>query len=403
MGSRHARSRADLARAQAEESVREAEARRKAAEQQRQELTSFLGTEAQFEDYNRVPVEYLERYQVDFESLGPLASTTYFGPSGAARLTEDTAQQLADEANAILDQAQEAAAAGDFAEADRLRNEAQTRLGTLHGAVNVGGRAYSAAPFAFNRIADPRQTALARATSTEGRIVGRRLQEALELQDTESEAFQRRRDLLYDPVEDLTREGTRQAERAIAAERRAVEANLRGSAGAGLGGAARAIGVETAQRRAAADAAANARASVYSQAAQVRSRALLQVNEFMLDFADRFSRQSVELAQSWVAGTAGVRDEFNAALDNLDTVQSELAFRAFEIYQEEYMEKLALEQAKEGQRDALISSGLQLAGAVGGFFLGGPAGAALGSQIGSIAGGAISGGPAPMGPTGGIA
>lgn len=56
--------------------------------------------------------------------------------------------------------------------------------------------------------------------------------------------------------------------------------------------------------------------------------------------------------------------------------------------------KFNYEQAQEAAEDAqigqLISTGLQLAGTVGGFMMGGPAGAGMGSQLGSAAGSMVN-------------
>lgn len=395
MGERHARSRADLARTRASEQTREAEARRAAVEQQRQELSSLLGSEEQFQEFDRVPDQFLQRYQVDFESLGPLANTRYFGPSGSNRLDPAAAQTLADEANAILDQAQAAAAEGDFARAEQLRAQAKERIGTLHGAVQVYGKPYAAVPFAFNLITDPRQAALAKATTTEGRIVGRRLQQALELQDTGSEEFQRRREMLFDPYQDIIQEGVTQAERAIAAERRQAEADLRTGVAAGLGGAGRQVYAERSARRDIADRTAQTRAGVYTTAAQQRAAGLLETNQFLLEFADSFSARSVELAQAWVAGGAGIRDNVNNALDRIDLFQSQQAFDAFKIYHQEYLEKYRVAQSKEAFRRKILTQALLTLGgaALGG--IAGPAlgiGAAAGAQIGGQLGGQAAGG-----------
>src|SRR5687767_14082516 len=69
MGKRHAAAAAGIARAQEDENLRESEARRKSAEEERQLLTSYLGTEDQVAgrggfDVNPDILRYTQRYAV---------------------------------------------------------------------------------------------------------------------------------------------------------------------------------------------------------------------------------------------------------------------------------------------------------------------------------------------------
>ena len=373
MGKRHAAAQAGIARAQADETIREAEARRGSAERERQLLTSYLGTEDQingtgaFAGATPEALKYTQRYSVDQRTLNEIQAAgsgvkNQLNPfqsgdnatRGGQSLT-DYGQGFATKANDLLAQAEALARAGDTAGAEQLYAQAQQIISGVspeaQGAFNLGGGENSAAQI--------------RASSTEGRIVGRQLLTAQQLGDPNSATSTALRGRLLDPALGAIQEGTgkviseidaselsarkaidentRNAERAITAERSQVEGEIRQRAAGGPGFNPNARIAAQAQ---VASAAARQRADVYSQAAQEaarvasdagltraqayaqesaqRSSLIAQVDVYLNEFSKRFAEDSVTMAQQWVAGTAGVRDNYQAALDQFDLFQAQL-------------------------------------------------------------------------------
>ena len=327
MGKRHAAAAAGIAQAQVDEQVREATARREAAERERQLLTSYLGSKEQVEGTGRFGnaapevLKYTQRYSVDQRALNEILAAgsqvkrqedPFQGADNRVRgglSLQDYSQGFATRANDLLAQAEAAARAGDFTAADQLYTQAQSMIGGIsqvaQGAYNLGGGEESAAAI--------------RASSAEGRIVGRQLFAARELQDPNSATSTGLRGRLLDPAltaidqgaqsalgeiatgeqdalgqinqgtlqsvgeidasereaQRVIDENTRNAERAIASERSQIDGEIRQrGAGGGVGVNARAQ--LALQSRAASDA-ARQRADVYgnaaARAAQVRSQA----------------------------------------------------------------------------------------------------------------------------------
>jgi len=441
MGKRHAAAAAGIAQAQVDEQVREATARREAAERERQLLSSYLGSKDQVEGTGRFGnaapevLKYTQRYSIDQRALNEILASgsqvkrqedPFQGADNRVRgglSLQDYSQGFATRANDLLAQAEAAARAGDFTAADQLYTQAQSIVGGIsqvaQGAYNLGGGEESAAAL--------------RASSAEGRIVGRQLFAARELQDPNSATSTGLRGRLLDPAlaaidqgaqsalgeveagerdalgeilagaqgalgqinqgtlqsvgeidasereaQKAIDENSRNAERAIASERSQIDGEIRQrGAGGGVGVNARAQ--LALQSRAASDA-ARQRADVYgnaaAQAAQVRSQAgrlrasiydddaaqraeiegtsaqlraaiesdaamqraqiftmqgaqraqlTAQVSLYMNEFTKRMAEDSVRLSQEWVDGTAGVRDEFQAALDRFSIIGIELA------------------------------------------------------------------------------
>src|SRR3990167_2498850 len=208
MGRRHAAAAAGIASAQTDELIREAEARRAAAERERQLLTSYLGSKEQVEGTGRFGnaapevLKYTQRYSVDQRALNEILAAgsqvkrqedPFQGADNRVRgglSLQDYSQGFATRANDLLAQAEAAARAGYFTAADQLYTQAQSMIGGIsqvaQGAYNLGWGEESAAAI--------------RASSAEGRIVGRQLFAARELQDPNSATSTGLRGRLLDPA-----------------------------------------------------------------------------------------------------------------------------------------------------------------------------------------------------------
>jgi hypothetical protein len=390
MGRRHASAQAGVARAQADEAIREAEARRESAERERQLLTSYLGSADQVAGTGRFSAQpevlkYTQRYSVDARSLleGQAAGSGVKGQIDpflmGGRDVVAYGQGFADQANDLLAQAEAAARAGDVAAADRLYSQAQSVIGGLS----------TNAQYAFNLGGGEESNAAIRASSAEGRIVGRQLLTAGQLQDPNSATSAGLRGRLLDPSlavigegtskiigeisagesaalgeiragEEAARgvidENTRNAERAIAAERGQIDGEIRQRAASGGGAGVNARAQLALQTRAGAEA-GRARADVYSKAAQEQGRIAAEAavlrggvitdaalaraetyaresaqravlisdtDRYLNEFAKRMAEDSVRLSQEWVNGTAGVRDIYQDRLMQLDIIEADM-------------------------------------------------------------------------------
>jgi hypothetical protein len=342
---------------------------------------------------------------------------------------QDYSQGFATKANDLLAQAEAAARTGDLGRAEQLYTQAQTIISGVQ----------PEAQSAYNLGSTPESAAVIRASSAEGQIVGRQLLAAKELGDPNSERSVGLRSRLLDPTLGLLDEGTNQAvgaldagvqnatgaidegarqaqllidentrnaERAIAAERSQIDGQIRQTGtGGGVGVNARAqlalqsqAASQAARERAqvyttaagqragvlgtAADekaqiiATAQAqKAGIYSQAGAQKAAAAAQVNLYLNEFAKRMAEDSVTMAQNWVNGTAGVRDEYQQALDQFDTMAIQIANQRAQFLQQ-VAEQRRQQEAQSGNfiKGALagLSSGITpLIGAASGLFGGG--------------------------------
>lgn len=393
MGRKHAAAQAGIARAQAEEQVREAENRRAAAEEERQLLTSYLGSEDQVNgtgrfDVNPDVLRFTQRFTLDERALldiqqagagvknqlNPFQSADNGTRGGQDLLT--FGRGFLTQANDLLAQAEAAARNGDLAGAEQLYQQAQQIISGVspeaQGAYNLGNTASSSAAI--------------RAGSAEGRIVGRQLLTARELGDPNSATSQQLRGRLLDPALTAVDENTRNAERAIAAERGEIEGQIRQQAASG-GTGVNARAQLALQSRAASQAALE-RARAYTEAGQQKAALTAQVNLYLNEFAKRMAEDSVALAQDWVNGTAGVRDSYQNALTQLDLVQAEMSFQWAQMAAAQ-AERLRQEekQARAFRREAIFGAPIGFLTAGGS---GGPTGASSG--VGAGGGGESAGG-----------
>lgn len=131
MGSTHSAVRALHQKAEAEETLREDRANLQRAEEERQHLTSFLGTKEQTsmdKPIDSKVLEYLGRYNVDRQYLDNMARGWKRLGSDVSATEESYVRGLLDSANNYLAQAQAAAESGDFARASELKAQAQKEI-----------------------------------------------------------------------------------------------------------------------------------------------------------------------------------------------------------------------------------------------------------------------------------
>lgn len=385
MGKRHASALAGIAQASADEELREAESRRSSAERERQLLTSYLGSADQVGGVGRFDVspevlKYTQRYAIDARALQDINQAggqvkgqvdpfqSYNAALRGGQSVADYGQSFANRANDLLGQAEAAARTGDFAAADRFYQQAQAVITGISGP----------AAAAFNLGDSPESGAAIRASSAEGRIVGRQLLTAQELQDSGSATSTALRGRLLDPALAAVDESTRNAERAIASERTQIEGEIRQqSASGGVGLNARAQ--LALQSRASSDAALQ-RASVYTQAGAQKALITAEVNRYLNEFGKRMAEDSVALAQEWVNGTANVRDIYQESLIRLDMMEAEF---------QQQLAQLNFAKAAGGKGKQRGGASGALAGAAGGAAAGsaaGPLGALGGGILGAIGG-----------------
>ena len=398
MGKRHAAALSAISRGQAEEEVREAETRRATSERERQLLSSYLGSPDQvagtgeFSGASPDTLKYTQRYSFDPIAVRQIqdAQQSVGDPFGGGQDPVQFAQSISNQANDLLAQSEAAARAGDVGTADRLFAQAQGLIG------NQLGRFSSVLGSSFNLGDTAESGAKLRASSNEARIVGRQLLTARELQDPNSATFGETRGRLLDPTlaelsggasraaGEVTSseqaalraidEQTRNAERAIASERTQVEGEIRQQAAkGGVGFNARAqlaakarVASEAALQRAqvyteaarqsagVASEAGLTRAQIYERESAARAAATSQVNLYLNEFAKRMAEDSVNLAQEWVSGVAGVRDTYQQSLDQFAFFQAEMSNQWAQIFRSEYQQEKAQEQARKDRASGAI-------------------------------------------------
>lgn len=325
----------------------------------------MLGTEEQVAGYgedSRLSA-YTQRYSVNEQQLSDwLNSSSKLSRRGGQIF--ESAQAEAGQANALMDQAEAAARAGNWDEAERLRTQAGSMLGG-RGSWQGGGRGKAtSASFYTLGGGDVGRSARSLLTGPQAQIVGRQVQEAKQYQDWGSEASQQWRARMA--------EG---GERAIAAEaqsalRSARDFGLQRGAGR-MAGAAAAIGAETLRR------AATERAQVHSQ-----------VNQAFEGFRHQFAQSAVSFAQSWLSGQAGVRDAAQAASAGMSSMIANMYGGGAQLASGFSAQAAQEAQAAQAKRGALYGAALTAVGGVAGAIAGGPMGAAIGAKLGgSVAGG----------------
>jgi len=266
------------------------------------------------------------------------------------------------EANSLLEDAQAAAQAGDFDTAQQLKELADKYLYERFGKHPELSKMTGGMGALFAKYEDPTTRAKSQLGSEAARTVGAQVKRGRELTDPNSAEYQRTLAELQNPI----KEGVDMAERNIAAGMRGAERYAK-QVGASRGAARSFQGEMNAysnvQRQAALD-----RSNVLSQGSQ----ALSQAASFMTtQFAPQFANASAALARSWAAGEAGTRDEYIAAVGNLNNAVANFSGQLSQMYQEQAMLSKQLAAQSKADTKALV---------------GGIVGSALGAA-GSAAGG----------------
>lgn len=327
-------------------------------------------------------LKYTQRYSVDERALSEIVAAGSgvkrqidpYQMAGGVELGRDAASR----ANDLLAQAEAAARAGDFTRADQLYAQSQQIISGVS----------SVAQGAFNLTGGEESAAAIRASSTEGRIVGRQLLTARELGDPNSATSTSLRGRLLDPALAAIDENTRNAERAITAERSEIEGQIRQqSASGGTGVNARA---DLALRSQAASQAALQRAVTYSEAGAQRAALTSQISLYLNEFSKRVAEDSVRMAQAWVNGTAGVRDEFQRAMDELERFSAIVLEQRAQLASAVARQERDRKKARDAFRNELYFGaplGILTAGGSGG-----PTGRSSGIGSGGGGGGGAGGG-----------
>ncbi len=323
-----------------------AETRRAQTERQLGIEESLLGTDAQVAgDLGGVSPEllpYLGRYQFDTAAAELRTSGWDNRKLGDKKFN---LQGRTDSANALLQQAEDAARAGDFAGAEQLKAQAKAALtsdskqfGAIGGIAGIDQ--------IWNLVEDPSMAARTRLSSPQAQLVGRQLQEARQFQDFNSQAS----------VDERTRMSA-MGERSIAASQR--DAQRQNRLGGGPGGASAAYGRQLADER------------MGRSAGEARAQLFANTATQFQEMQRKYGKDTVAFANDWLQGTSGVRDSFQGAMDQLKTNFSQLATQFAQMNQEMAQFQFQRGDAEKARSDARTNYYRDLIVGLSGAVLGG--------------------------------
>jgi hypothetical protein len=155
-----------------------------------------------------------------------------------------------------------------------------------------------------------------------GQAVDRYMRRAGEMSDPSSEGYQELYTAYTDPSLERLEAGRVQGGRAITAERRATEREIR-NVGAGRGAARQPYAVAALGARAG-EQAATQLANLELETEVEASRLLNETTWKMAEYGDMMTRDAVEFAQSYVDNAAGVRDEYVGMQVNLRLAMAQI-------------------------------------------------------------------------------
>jgi hypothetical protein len=289
MAQKHQRTLAYQSAAAAQAEATRATERRDQSERNLGAASQMLGTDEQIAGYGEDSrlAEYGQRYSLDGQAMsGYLNSHSKIARQGT-QLREDYAGAISS-ANTLLEQAEAAAKAGDFDTAAQLKAQAGGGFGDrFSAAFKLGG-------------GDPNAAAKGMLSSPAAQAVGSMVRDARSFQDWDSQASQQFRQNMVQPQERAI------AASAEAAQRTARDFGLQRGAGRNAAGAV-AINAEM-QRKFGTE----------------RAQAHAQTNQFFEQYRRSFAQDAVGFAQAWLQGEAGVREQFQGAMDNLSAMGAEL-------------------------------------------------------------------------------
>lgn len=281
------------------------------------------------------------------------------------------------QANSILAQAEAAAGAGNFDEAERLKREANDLIGGLRLPEGFGGELFSRTGglTAEERAAQGLQ-------GPQGQIVGKLVRDASDFLDPDSEATQRfKQNVSRGALEQIDRG----AANATASGRRAAR-----DFAARQGGGASAVLQQALQQR--------SLESAEGEAAFQKAQVIAKTDQFFESFSREFAGNAVAVASAFINNASGVRDQFTQALASIQNMAAnfsaniaQMGFNNYNTYRAlHFQERQADGSGGMGQAIGTLVG--QLGGAAAGFFVGGPAGAAVGAKAGGALGGAVGAG-----------
>lgn len=355
MGYRTEKKRAYYSSAAAEARVSQEFDRRQAAERNLAYQEQIVGTpeQAAGELGGAAPgvQPYLGRYQLDESYVTQLKGVPY--------LDATLFERNLGTANTLMEQAQAAAVAGNFEEAERLKQQAAG--GITAGNIGILASAGQMEP-AFRFVESPEMIGRSRLGSPMAQTVGGLVLQGREFLDPESETSTR-----------FKRSLTEGGERAIAAESRGAQRSARDAMLAR--GSARNPYAEQAVAARTAEGFATARADLHSEA-----------NQYFESFSRQFAMDTTNFAQSWLRNQGELRTEHQAALNDLANQSVGLRMRSSEM---------SWEMARESQRQQGSGTG-QAIGQIAGMIIAGAltwwAGGSGAAIFAAAAGGGAMGG-----------
>lgn len=363
MGSGHQRAIAYQNSIAAQTQAGRAEEQRQYNERSLGEMESLVGTDEQVAGLGADGKlqAYTGRYVFDQATFDQLKGSSKYTARNAG--LQDSITGGISSANALMEQAEQAARGGNFEEAERLRTQAE---GSLGGGV---GAMWGKSTARLTR--DPAAEARAKVSNPMAQAVGSMVRDARAFQDWDSSRSRDFRERMAEP-----------AERGIAAQ---AEASQR---------TARDFGLQRgAGRNALAAGALNA--ETMRKAGMDRAQVQAQVGQFFEQYRRGFAQDAIGFAQAWMQGQSGVREQFQGAMDNLKGMGAELFTKTAEMAQQFSAQASAESEAKRQRHSEALGSAVGAIGTIGGAIVGGvfggPAGAMMGAKIGSMAGGAAGG------------
>ena len=372
-------------------------------------LQSVIGSERQLglSEADAAVLDYTQRYSVaeggldntfGFKPhLGALAGSRpganpYVGRAASAGggilgYTRATVE----DANAMLDQAEEAARSGDFETAQELKGQANELIerNRLSG---VAGANYSDA---ITLDYQPGTSTDSLAASPQGQLVGQQVRQARGYLDRDSEetrAF--RESLTGGPLATIEADRVK-AERTIVAQHRENVRAIRDLGAARGAGRSRMeeASLEARTGEAAALNIANVRLDASARATEVQ----FEASKFYETYKDQYAKEVTILADEWMKGQPGIRDEYQNR--NLALAQSAADVNVAIAGQktQAWLQLQAEDQAEDAQWRQNITS---IAAAAGGIVLGGGLGAigalAAGASASGVVGAAVTGATAGL-------
>lgn len=288
----------------------------------------YLGTEAQASGtlggVDAAVLPYTSRYEFDPAAAGLQIS----GWNGKTLGDKVDLAGKTTFANDLMQQAEDAARAGDFARAEELRAQASTSLTDIDPKLIPALRDLDLSTV-WQLVEDPEMAARSRLSSPLAQGIGQQVREANEFQDWDSEASKRQRQLMS--------EG---GERSIAAQQRdslrtSRNARMLGGSAGTSANAVRAFDERTAQ-------------GFSQQRAQLHAG----VAQAFQDFSRQYLKDTAAFAQAYLQNESGIRETYQASLDKLAMFTAEMYTNFAQMSQQYSMFASTRADNEQGRSDA---------------------------------------------------